>query len=136
MLAQQALTQAENNLKLLMLPNRADLMWRAALIPETQFDPNVPLPDFDEAVRQALQSRPELAEAALALDINHADQRLAKEGTLPARGRLCQSFERRSGWHCGALDRLDSGVVLSQRSRGAGDSDRRLRPVVEQRGQR
>jgi HAE1 family hydrophobic/amphiphilic exporter-1 len=83
LLAQQALTQAENNLKLLMLPNRRDLMWLAALIPETQFDPNVPLPDYDEAVRQALQSRPELAEAAIAIEINHADQRLAKENTLP-----------------------------------------------------
>ena len=37
-IAQQSLTATENNLKSLMLPNRADLMWGMALIPETQLD--------------------------------------------------------------------------------------------------
>ena len=36
--AQQVLTSAENSLKSLMLPNRSDLMWEAALIPETPLD--------------------------------------------------------------------------------------------------
>jgi HAE1 family hydrophobic/amphiphilic exporter-1 len=83
LLALQALTQAENNLKILMLPDRTDLMWSAALIPETQLNPNVPVPAFDDAVKQALQSRPEIAESVIALDINRADQRLAQEATRP-----------------------------------------------------
>ncbi|MBS1859051.1 MAG: efflux RND transporter permease subunit [Acidobacteria bacterium] len=81
--AQQMLTQAENNLKMLMLADRGDLMWSAALIPETPLDSNVPLPGFDDAVKQALAARPEIAEAALALDINRADQRLARETSRP-----------------------------------------------------
>ncbi len=83
LLAQQSLTQAENNLKMLMLPNRSDLMWSAALIPESQLDPNLPLPSFDDAIKQALASRPEIAQSELALQINGLDQRLARETTRP-----------------------------------------------------
>ncbi|HXB68489.1 MAG TPA: efflux RND transporter permease subunit [Candidatus Acidoferrales bacterium] len=81
--AQQALTQAENNLKALMLPDRSDLMWSAALIPETQLDTNVTPPTLQEAVKSALASRPELAEAALAIDVNGLDTRLAREAAKP-----------------------------------------------------
>lgn len=81
--AQQALTQAENNLKALMLPNRSDLMWSAALIPETQLNTNVAAPTLEAAVKQALQSRPELEENALAMDVNGLDTRLAREAARP-----------------------------------------------------
>src|SRR4029079_16609325 len=79
----QALTQTENNLKQLMLSNRSDPMWSAALIPETPFDPAFTVPGYDDAVKQAMAARPELAENAIALDINRADQRLAVEATKP-----------------------------------------------------
>ncbi|MCU1238801.1 MAG: acriflavin resistance protein, partial [Candidatus Solibacter sp.] len=81
--AQQALTAAENNLKSLMLPNRADLMWGMSLIPETQLDTNVLVPALNEAIKQALASRPEIAETALAIDVNTLDVRLARENTRP-----------------------------------------------------
>ena len=81
--AQQALTQAENNLKALMLPNRSDLMWSTALVPETQLDTNVTPPTLEEAVKRALASRPELAESALAIDVNGLDMRLAREAAKP-----------------------------------------------------
>jgi HAE1 family hydrophobic/amphiphilic exporter-1 len=81
--AQQALTQAENNLKALMLPNRSDLMWSAALIPETQLNTDVAAPTLEAAVKQALQSRPELEENSLAMDVNGLDTRLAREAARP-----------------------------------------------------
>jgi HAE1 family hydrophobic/amphiphilic exporter-1 len=81
--AQQAVTQAENNLKALMLPNRSDLMWGAALIPETVLDPNVKVPSLDDAVKQALSARPELAQNGVAMDINGLDARLAREAVKP-----------------------------------------------------
>ena len=81
--AQQALTAAENNLKSLMLPNRSDLMWSAALIPETPLDMNVTIPPLDDAVKQAMASRPEVAETSLAIDINGLNMRLAREATHP-----------------------------------------------------
>ena len=81
--AQLTLTAAENQLKSLMLPNRNDLMWGAALIPETQLDMNAAIPALDEAVKQALAARPEVAENLLALDINSLNTRLAREATRP-----------------------------------------------------
>jgi HAE1 family hydrophobic/amphiphilic exporter-1 len=81
--AQQTLTAAENNLKAMMLPNRSDLMWAAALIPETQLDMNIAIPALDDAVKQALAARPEVAETGLALDINTLNTRLAREAARP-----------------------------------------------------
>jgi len=52
--AQQILTSAENSLKSLMLPNRTDLMWEAALIPETPLDTSAAIPPLEDAVKQAL----------------------------------------------------------------------------------
>jgi HAE1 family hydrophobic/amphiphilic exporter-1 len=81
--AQQALTQAENNLKSLMLPNRDDLLWSAALIPSTEVKTDMTPPALVDAVKQALQSRPELAEAALGLEVNKLDARLSSEQARP-----------------------------------------------------
>src|SRR5260370_2018857 len=81
--AQQTLTAAENNLKSLMLPDRHDLMWGAALIPETPLDMGVAIPPLEEAVKQALAQRPEVAETSFALDINRLNTRLAREAAKP-----------------------------------------------------
>jgi HAE1 family hydrophobic/amphiphilic exporter-1 len=81
--AQQGLTAAENALKQMMLADRNDLMWGAALVPETRIDTNVTLPALEDAVKAALAGRPEIAETALALDVNTLDARLAREGARP-----------------------------------------------------
>jgi outer membrane protein TolC len=81
--AQSALTQAENNLKIMMLPNRTELLWGAALVPETQLDPNVTLPALADAVQHALDTRPELKQSAIALDVNALDVKLAREEAKP-----------------------------------------------------
>ena len=95
--AQQALTAAENNLKSLMLPNRSDLMWAAALIPETPLDMNVSIPPLEDAVKQAMASRPEVAETSLAIDINGLNTRLAREATRSPHRCVRQSDVGRSG---------------------------------------
>src|SRR5450432_714240 len=81
--AQQTLTAAENNLKTLMLADRSDLMWGAALIPQTPLDMTVAIPALEDAVKQAMASRPEVAETGLALDINALNTRLAREAARP-----------------------------------------------------
>src|SRR5262249_25095786 len=81
--AQQSLTAAENTLKQMMLPNRGDLMWSAALVPETPLDTDVGIPQFDDAVHQALAGRPEMAESGIAIDITTLNAKLAKENTRP-----------------------------------------------------
>lgn len=81
--AQQILTQAENNLKSMMLPNRTDMLWDAALIPETQPVTQTELPEVKEAVRQALAARPEMSESSINLEINQLDQRRSVEAAKP-----------------------------------------------------
>ena len=81
--AQQALTQAENNLKTLMLPNRSDMIWSTALLPETEFDVKAAIPDLATAIKQALEARPEISENALALEVNRLDAKLATEAVKP-----------------------------------------------------
>lgn len=81
--AQNALSSAENALKVLMLPDRTDLMWGMALEPEQKPETNVELPALDEAVKVALASRPELKESELSLDVNRLDARLSHEQTKP-----------------------------------------------------
>jgi HAE1 family hydrophobic/amphiphilic exporter-1 len=82
-LTQQAVTQAENSLKSLMLPNREDILWETELIPETQLNPNVFPPTLGEAVKLALAGRPELAQNALQMQVNRLDQQLAQDQTKP-----------------------------------------------------
>ncbi|MFI4982098.1 MAG: efflux RND transporter permease subunit, partial [Nevskiales bacterium] len=81
--AQQALTAAENNLKMLMLPDRSDLMWGAAIVPETQPDTTPTAVPLRDAVNLALASRPEIAENAIALDVNKLDVRLNGDQAKP-----------------------------------------------------
>jgi hydrophobic/amphiphilic exporter-1 (mainly G- bacteria), HAE1 family len=81
--AQQALTAAENNLKMLMLPDRNDLMWGAAIVPETAPDTSLKVTPLADAVAQALSSRPELSQNAIAMDINKLDVRLNRDQTKP-----------------------------------------------------
>ena len=82
-LAQQAVTTAENALKILMLPDRTDLMWGMALVPQAADDANKPLPPLDEAIKAALAGRPELAQAAISIETNKLDARLSREQTKP-----------------------------------------------------
>ena len=82
-LAQQTLTQAENNLKSLMLPNRMDTLWNSALVPDTQEPSDVTVPALSEAVKQALAGRPELTETVLQAAINQLDQKLNAENQRP-----------------------------------------------------
>jgi hydrophobic/amphiphilic exporter-1 (mainly G- bacteria), HAE1 family len=81
--AQQLLTQAENNLKIMMLPNRTDLMWSVALVVESPLSAATKAPALQDAIARALKSRPELAESALALDVNQLDVKLSHEQTKP-----------------------------------------------------
>jgi HAE1 family hydrophobic/amphiphilic exporter-1 len=82
-LAQEALTRAENALKALILSNRQDLMWGAALVPETAVNTHPDVMPLDDALKRALAARPELAESALAIDVNQLSTRLSRELAKP-----------------------------------------------------
>jgi HAE1 family hydrophobic/amphiphilic exporter-1 len=81
--AQENLTRAENALKQLMLPNRQDLMWGVALVPDTPVNRAVEIPTLENATKRALMARPELAESALSIEVNKLDTRLSREEAKP-----------------------------------------------------
>jgi HAE1 family hydrophobic/amphiphilic exporter-1 len=81
--AQSSLTTAENALKVLMLPDRNDLMWGMALVPDETAEPRPTIPSLEDAVKQALSTRPEARQSAISIDVNLLDARLSREQTKP-----------------------------------------------------
>ena len=81
--AQEALTTAENTLKTLILPDRTDPTWASALIPITPVNVSPPVTPLQDAVREGLANRPELAEVQLSGEINASDNRFYREQTKP-----------------------------------------------------
>jgi HAE1 family hydrophobic/amphiphilic exporter-1 len=81
--AQGALTAAENALKTLILPDRTDPIWSSALIPITPVNLSPPVTPLRDAVREALDNRPELAQVQINGEINQTDNRFYREQTKP-----------------------------------------------------
>ena len=78
------LTTAENNLKMLLLPDRRDEIWGDEIIPTGANSEDVPqLDDLREAVAGALKRRPELKQIALLKESNQISQRLDANLTKP-----------------------------------------------------
>ncbi len=81
--AQENLTRAENGLKSLILGDRSDALWTSAINPTTPPETENAMPALDDAVKEALALRPEVAQLKLAGQINQADQRLNREQLKP-----------------------------------------------------
>lgn len=80
----EEVSRAENNLKNLIAENRQAEIWDLSLVPTDSVDlspPNVSLP---EALKSAMENRPELQQSNLAREINQIDQRYFREQTRPA----------------------------------------------------
>lgn len=81
--AQLSLTQAENRLKSLMLANRQSPLWNQALLPTALQDRTVPSMPVADAVRLALENRPELAGLAAQRAQNDVDQSYFRNQAKP-----------------------------------------------------
>ena len=81
--AQSALTGAENALKELVLPDRSDASWSAAMIPVTPEDVKAPLTPLADAIAEAMANRPEIAEVKINGEINEKDIRYYRDQTKP-----------------------------------------------------
>jgi len=81
--AQDTLTRAENALKQLLFPSHTDIGWGLALVPATPVNSRPVIPDLQEAVKQAISNRPELAESQIGLDQNRLSTRLYQEQARP-----------------------------------------------------
>jgi outer membrane protein len=81
--AQQALTEAENRLKTLMLSSREADIWNQALVPGDLADRAVPSLTLPDAVQLALSRRPELTALATERAQNDIDRRYYKDLAKP-----------------------------------------------------
>jgi outer membrane protein len=81
--AQEAVTTAENTLKMLMLPDRKKELWSHALLPVTPVSLAAPLVPVEQAVEAALKNRPELAQLQANFEINEINTRYYRNQTKP-----------------------------------------------------
>jgi len=81
--AQEAITRAENNLKSLMLPDRASSEWSRAITPVSPIDIEPPRLALEVALTEAMRSRPEIAQLAETAEINRIDQRFFRNQKKP-----------------------------------------------------
>lgn len=81
--ALNTVTQAENNLKSMISPNRTDSLWSESVTPVDPVDLDAPRTTLTEALDAALQNRPELEVNQAQKDINALDQRYYKELKKP-----------------------------------------------------
>ena len=81
--AQEAVTRAENNLKVLMLPDRTAEIWGRALVPVTPVELEIPDVPLEEAVSAALTNRQEIAQLEASEEINKINERYFRDQTKP-----------------------------------------------------
>ena len=81
--ALNAVTQAENNLKNLISPNRNDPLWSRSLTPVDSVELTAPDTPLSTALDTALQNRPELEINRNQKELNAIDQRFYREQKKP-----------------------------------------------------
>lgn len=81
--AQEAVTRAENNLKTLMLPDRAADIWSRALVPISPVEVEIPRIPLEQAVSEALVNRQEIAQLKTNDEINKINERYYRDQTKP-----------------------------------------------------
>jgi outer membrane protein TolC len=82
--ALEEVSRAENNLKNLIARDQKAGLWGQSIVPTDPVDlavPNVSLPD---ALKTAMENRPELQQSNVLREINQIDQRFFKDQTKPA----------------------------------------------------
>jgi HAE1 family hydrophobic/amphiphilic exporter-1 len=78
------LTEVENNLKTLLLPDRRDETWGDQIIPtDTRTPEPAEMDDLKQVVLQSLERRPEMHQIDLQLQANQIDQRLNSDQLKP-----------------------------------------------------
>ncbi len=81
--AQEQITQAENTLKTLMLPDRTNEIWTRALVPVSPIELNIPKVPLEEAISVALVNRQEIAQLKTSAEINKINEKYYRDQTKP-----------------------------------------------------
>jgi outer membrane protein len=79
----EEVSRSENNLKNLIAVNREADLWNLSIIPTDSVDLAPPQISLPEALKAALDNRPELQQSTVATEINQIDQKYFREQTKP-----------------------------------------------------
>ena len=82
--ALEEVTRTENNLKNLIAQNQKAQLWNESIVPTDPVDLAVPDVSLPDALKTAMENRPELQQANVLREINQIDQRFFKDQTKPA----------------------------------------------------
>jgi len=82
--ALEEVSRAENNLKNLIAQNQKAELWNASIVPTDPVALTVPEVSLPDALKTAMENRPELQQSTVLQEINKIDQRYFKEQTKPA----------------------------------------------------
>jgi HAE1 family hydrophobic/amphiphilic exporter-1 len=81
--AQESVTRAENSLKTLILADRTAALWSRPLTPVTPVNLEPPRVPLEQAVRAAIDNRPELSQLQTSAEINQIDTRFFRDQSKP-----------------------------------------------------
>src|SRR5215208_1221629 len=81
--ALEGISRAENNLKNLIAQNQKAAIWTESLVPTDAIDLAVPEVSLPDALKTAMENRPELQQSNVLREINQIDQRYFKDQTKP-----------------------------------------------------
>ncbi|HWN08189.1 MAG TPA: TolC family protein [Pyrinomonadaceae bacterium] len=80
----EEVSRAENNLKNLIAENQQSEIWKVSLVPTDPVELAPPGISLPEALKAAMDNRPELQQSTVIRDINQIDQKYFREQTRPA----------------------------------------------------
>ena len=80
----EEVSRAENNLKNLIAVNREADLWNLSIVPTDSVDLAPPVISLPEALKAAMDNRPELQQSNVVREINQIDQKYFREQTKPA----------------------------------------------------
>jgi HAE1 family hydrophobic/amphiphilic exporter-1 len=82
--ALEEVSRSENNLKNMIAQNQKAEIWTASIVPTDPVELTVPDVTLPDALKTAMENRPELQQSNVLQDINKIDQRYYKDQTKPA----------------------------------------------------
>jgi HAE1 family hydrophobic/amphiphilic exporter-1 len=82
--ALEEVSRSENNLKNLIAQNQKAQLWSESIVPTDPVDLAVPDVSLPDALKTAMENRPELQQSNVLREINQIDQRFFKDQTRPA----------------------------------------------------
>jgi HAE1 family hydrophobic/amphiphilic exporter-1 len=81
--ALEDVSRSENTLKMLIAENQQAAIWNSSIVPGDSVDLAAPEINLPDAMKLAMDNRPELQQSNLARDINQIDQKFFRDQTKP-----------------------------------------------------